>query len=201
MSRKLIGIALAGACVVVCAAAPAVADTLGPGDPGVPSDAFQISFDAGGNGNVAACISQPGAPCTYTGATTGTAVTNVGGLGGNGFDFTLPQAVGGGIVDVLSGGVEVAALDFGPLGQTGTDLFYISSGASAYTSTLKVTANASGAFVFKAGPGYPSGNTYDGSLVATVTPIPAALPLFATGLSALVLLGWRRKRTARSIAA
>ena len=30
-------------------------------------------------------------------------------------------------------------------------------------------------------------------------PLPAALPLFATGLSALGLLGWRRKRTARSV--
>jgi hypothetical protein len=31
-------------------------------------------------------------------------------------------------------------------------------------------------------------------------PIPAALPLFATGLGALGLLGWRRKQTARSVA-
>ena len=31
--------------------------------------------------------------------------------------------------------------------------------------------------------------------VAT-TPLPAALPLFATGLGALGLLGWRRKKTA-----
>jgi hypothetical protein len=33
------------------------------------------------------------------------------------------------------------------------------------------------------------------------TPLPAALPLFAGGLGALGLLGLRRKRTARSIAA
>jgi hypothetical protein len=31
----------------------------------------------------------------------------------------------------------------------------------------------------------------------TTTPLPAALPLFATGLGALGLLGWRRKRQAR----
>jgi hypothetical protein len=31
-------------------------------------------------------------------------------------------------------------------------------------------------------------------------PIPATLPLFATGLGALALLGWRRKRSARSVA-
>jgi hypothetical protein len=29
---------------------------------------------------------------------------------------------------------------------------------------------------------------------AVPTPLPAALPLFATGLGALSLLGWRRKR-------
>ena len=32
------------------------------------------------------------------------------------------------------------------------------------------------------------------SLVAEQTPLPAALPLFASGLGALGLLGWRRKR-------
>lgn len=34
-----------------------------------------------------------------------------------------------------------------------------------------------------------------------VTPLPAALPLFATGLVALGLLGWRRKRKAAAMAA
>jgi hypothetical protein len=33
------------------------------------------------------------------------------------------------------------------------------------------------------------------------TPLPDALPLFATGLGALGLLGWRRKRTARNLVA
>jgi hypothetical protein len=33
----------------------------------------------------------------------------------------------------------------------------------------------------------------------TQTPLPAALPLFATGLAALGLLGWRRKRGGRPI--
>ena len=32
---------------------------------------------------------------------------------------------------------------------------------------------------------------------ATITPLPAALPLFATGLAGLGLLGWRRKRKAQ----
>jgi hypothetical protein len=34
------------------------------------------------------------------------------------------------------------------------------------------------------------------SLDGVVTPLPGALPLFATGLGALGLLGWRRKRKA-----
>jgi hypothetical protein len=32
------------------------------------------------------------------------------------------------------------------------------------------------------------------------TPLPAALPLFATGLGAMGLLGWRRKRKAQAVA-
>ena len=33
------------------------------------------------------------------------------------------------------------------------------------------------------------------------TPVPAALPLFATGLGGLSLLGWRRKRRGAALAA
>jgi|SRR5215472_100294 len=36
-----------------------------------------------------------------------------------------------------------------------------------------------------------------GSGTAAATPLPAALPLFASGLGAMGLLGWRRKRKAR----
>jgi hypothetical protein len=34
----------------------------------------------------------------------------------------------------------------------------------------------------------------------TATPVPATLPLFATGLGGLGLLGWRRKRKAQAAA-
>jgi len=37
--------------------------------------------------------------------------------------------------------------------------------------------------------------------IATATPLPAALPLFAAGLGAMGLLGWRRKRKAQTVAA
>ena len=39
------------------------------------------------------------------------------------------------------------------------------------------------------------------SITVTQTPLPGALPLFATGLGALGLLGWRRKKKATSLAA
>jgi hypothetical protein len=38
------------------------------------------------------------------------------------------------------------------------------------------------------------------NLSVTQTPLPAALPLFASGLGGLGLLGWRRKRKAQAVA-
>ena len=40
-----------------------------------------------------------------------------------------------------------------------------------------------------------------GSFLVSATPIPASLPLFATGIGALGLLGWRRKRKAAALTA
>ena len=42
---------------------------------------------------------------------------------------------------------------------------------------------------------------YVSALDYSATPLPAAFPLFATGLGAMGLLGWRRKRKAATIAA
>ncbi len=44
----------------------------------------------------------------------------------------------------------------------------------------------------------PEGNT--DTLAISETPLPATLPLFASGLGALGLLGWRRKRKAHAAA-
>jgi len=46
-------------------------------------------------------------------------------------------------------------------------------------------------------PGFLTWGTSTGTVT---TPLPAALPLFATGLGALGLLGWRRKRKAAAAA-
>ena len=45
-----------------------------------------------------------------------------------------------------------------------------------------------------------SGSVRSGEWTMTTTPLPAALPLFATGIGALGLLGWRRKRKAQGVA-
>jgi hypothetical protein len=50
-------------------------------------------------------------------------------------------------------------------------------------------------------PGLGVVSEFFGTADTTVTPLPAALPLFATGLGALGLLGWRRKRKAAAQAA
>jgi len=50
------------------------------------------------------------------------------------------------------------------------------------------------------GPEIESGALFEtgiGVVGVSNTPLPATLPLFATGLGALGLLGWRRKRMAR----
>jgi hypothetical protein len=58
---------------------------------------------------------------------------------------------------------------------------------------------------FVAGGGGSSWYAYNssapGTWSVTTTPIPAALPLFASGLGVLGLLGWRRKRKAAAVAA
>jgi len=68
---------------------------------------------------------------------------------------------------------------------------------------MNLTASSSSTLLeFQAsnGDGLDAGlDNVDVELAAT--PLPATLPLFASGLGALGLLGWRRKRKAAAIAA
>ena len=82
-------------------------------------------------------------------------------------------------------------------GPTGPEEFSIDA-----TGQLDIPLTVS-AFVFPSGFFPSAGSTTltvtvpDGLSLEPATPLPAALPLFGTGLAALGLLGWRRKRKAR----
>jgi hypothetical protein len=71
------------------------------------------------------------------------------------------------------------------------------------TQTFDVVASGSSTTLDFLGYNVPA-NTFLTDVSVTqdevATPLPAALPLFATGIGALGLLGWRRKRKAKAVA-
>ena len=72
----------------------------------------------------------------------------------------------------------------------------VSCGYSASTTpggNLLILTSASDGFVCQNGAESPAG-TFTAEADAATTPLPAALPLFATGAGLLGFLGWRRKR-------
>jgi hypothetical protein len=93
---------------------------------------------------------------------------------GSTFVFIGDKCVRGGCLIPL--GTDSAALDFIPDASGGVAAF----GIGIIASPSLTTAN----FLSETG-------------TVAVTALPAALPLFTTGLGALGLLGWRRKRKAR----
>jgi hypothetical protein len=104
------------------------------------------------------------------------------------------------------GGFEVATYTisvFGPgnvlLGSTSTNSD--SQGDPAFMGVLDSVAGIVSIQFANNGPTAPhSAALGDLSVLdpAAATPLPAALPLFASGLGALGLLGWRRKRKSRA---
>jgi hypothetical protein len=68
---------------------------------------------------------------------------------------------------------------------------------SSQTLTGTVTLTSSADYIFNFSAEAQSSGT---ELGTSTTPLPAALPLFASGLGALGLLGWRRKRKAQAAA-
>ena len=113
-----------------------------------------------------------------------------------------------GVASVLGTSPGVAA-GFNPNGFTISDSLSVAANSAIEVilfteASAKEGAGSASAFLdpfFFVDPSTPNANEYSiitdgiGNSPAT-TPIPAALPLFATGLGALGLLGWRRKRKA-----
>jgi len=78
-------------------------------------------------------------------------------------------------------GTATVTLDF--IFKGGTKLFAGDTGEVTVTETITMTSATTESI----------SGSYMGTLI-TPTPLPAALPLFATGLGAIGLFGWRRKR-------
>ena len=101
-------------------------------------------------------------------------------------------ATGTGAMVVLFDAVSEIAV---PIGYSSDTL--LSDTAIYDTATFASLGVTPGTYVWTWGTGADQSFT----LEIGTTPLPAALPLFATGLGALGLLGWRRKRKAAAIAA
>jgi hypothetical protein len=163
------------------------------------------------------CTSPSSASTYYLNLALGTATA----VGSITTDGTIGALNGGNIVDydlTLTNGAFSAVLDISDgtisngtsLTATATGLFFnfgsntgsyfvfggnpglgfedASGSLSGHPSTISLNLNAVG------DPNSPIWTAFSGNVEIATTPIPAALPLFATALGALGLLGWRRKR-------
>jgi len=124
--------------------------------------------------------------------------------GSGGLTITLPYAVTAFSADIglqnnYSGATTPnLTFTFGSTSETLTLPYYL-----AYSSNPLITESFTSSTPFTtitiADPLY--GLALDNFTFASAqTPLPAALPLFATGLAGLGLLGWRRKRKAQAVA-
>jgi hypothetical protein len=149
---------------------------------------FFASF-SGGVGNIEPSFGSAGVGVgnldVYTGAPSTPASFGSGGL-------TEPSNTSGGLVEYDASAGTLAV----PEGYVSNAL--LSASTSTYDSATFATLGATpGTYVWTWGTGADQSFT----LEIGATPLPATLPLFATGFGALGLLGWRRKRKAQTVVA
>jgi hypothetical protein len=125
-------------------------------------------------------------------AATAVIVTNNGGVANLPTPFNFfassnnPNLIGNSFNVDAAGDVTFASLVVGSL-SGGSSLCLSTGTACAFSSQVSGVWVGVGPFTF-------SDLTF-----SSATPLPAALPLFATGLGGLGLLGWRRKRKAQAV--
>jgi hypothetical protein len=108
---------------------------------------------------------------------------------GSGIFLAASSSVGGGV------GFDSSFLAV-PEGYTSETL--VSDSSTYDTATFLSLGVTPGTYIWTWGAGADQSFTLD---IVAPTPLPAALPLFATGLGTLGLFGWRRKRKAAVLAA
>jgi hypothetical protein len=157
-----------------------------------PFTGAQVTFTNPGTGNMAPvelnihgafeALSTAGlaasSPCVGNGGSIGTVSTCVGGGSGAGTFGTM---------SIETGNPTATSIVI--------DLLALGSNNWANAAAV-VTPDSKG---FEALAAFQNGGVQDGGFY-TATPLPAALPLFATGIGGLGFLGWRRKRKAQAVA-
>ena len=155
-----------------------------------PASAFTITFDEAGS-----CTGCTG--FAYTTDPSGT-------FSGKVLIYNLDANVGSGAVNIQdsNGTVSDTINFFSPSITANSEIIFYSYDNDGLKADVGTTVLFPGIFVgaiedatghFTFNPG--AGIFYNGVSGVSV-PLPATLPLFATGLGALGLLGWRRKKAA-----
>jgi hypothetical protein len=107
----------------------------------------------------------------------------------------------GGLFTVSLNGIAVASYDFGAIAQNATERstlnFTALVGIGLQNLEILVTRPYTAFYV---GQYIDNISAIEQTTGATATPLPAALPLCATGLAGLGLLGWRRRSKANAAA-
>ena len=117
---------------------------------------------------------------------------------GGSVTFTVNASISGGGGPVTGASIDFQIIAPPPITNLGSN----NTDASGIAALLE-TFSTAGTFTVEAstsnGVGLPpiTSNDVTVTVNSAATPLPAALPLFATGLGGLGLLGWRRKRKAR----
>jgi hypothetical protein len=91
---------------------------------------------------------------------------------------------------------------------SGNDLYTVDSSGNLTSEHFNVSSSSNNFEIRLEAQDFELGTNNSSLIVASdvatftpvITPLPAALPLFATGIGALGLLGWRRKRKAQAAA-